>query len=63
MSSIDTETARCPHCGEPIELVIDTSVPLQTYVEDCEVCCRPIVVRVQTSSDGGASVAVARENE
>ena len=26
-------------------MVLDTSVKGQTYVEDCEVCCRPIEVR------------------
>jgi hypothetical protein len=26
-------------------MVLDTSVVRQTYIEDCEVCCRPIEVR------------------
>ncbi len=26
-------------------MVIDTSVRSQTYIEDCEVCCRPIRIR------------------
>jgi hypothetical protein len=26
-------------------MVLDTSVPRQTYIEDCEVCCRPIEIR------------------
>jgi hypothetical protein len=34
----------CPSCGEPIELAIDTSVERQRYVEDCPVCCRPMLV-------------------
>jgi hypothetical protein len=25
-------------------MVLDTSVVRQTYIEDCEVCCRPIEV-------------------
>ena len=25
-------------------MVLDTSVDAQTYVEDCEVCCKPIEV-------------------
>jgi hypothetical protein len=32
----------CPHCWEPITMLLDLSVREQTYVEDCEVCCRPI---------------------
>jgi len=41
----------CPYCGEPISMVLDLSVPEQAYVEDCEVCCRPIEVHV-TADDG-----------
>jgi hypothetical protein len=26
-------------------MVLDVSVPRQAYVEDCEVCCRPIAIR------------------
>jgi Cysteine-rich CPXCG len=35
----------CPYCGEQISMVLDTSVAHQTYIEDCEVCCRPIEIR------------------
>jgi len=36
----------CPHCWETITLTIDLSVPEQTYIEDCAVCCRPLSVHV-----------------
>lgn len=32
----------CPHCGEAISVLADVSVARQEYVEDCEVCCRPM---------------------
>jgi len=35
----------CPYCGEEISMVLDMSVHRQTYIEDCEVCCRPIEIR------------------
>jgi hypothetical protein len=35
----------CPYCGEDISMVLDTSVSNQIYIEDCEVCCRPIEIR------------------
>ncbi|HYR83270.1 MAG TPA: CPXCG motif-containing cysteine-rich protein [Terriglobia bacterium] len=35
----------CPYCAETISMVLDTSVSSQTYIEDCEVCCRPIQIR------------------
>jgi len=31
-------------------MLVDTSVPDQEYVEDCEVCCNPIAIHVRTSS-------------
>ena len=37
--------AQCPYCYSPITLVCDLSVSEQSYVEDCEVCCRPICIR------------------
>lgn len=39
-------SGRCPNCGEPVELLIDSSVSSQEYIEDCQVCCRPMVVSV-----------------
>jgi hypothetical protein len=41
----------CPHCGERISMVLDTSVKGQTYVEDCEVCCQPVKVRYTAKDD------------
>ncbi|MEX2350204.1 MAG: CPXCG motif-containing cysteine-rich protein [Flavobacteriaceae bacterium] len=36
----------CPYCWENISVLLDSSVPRQTYVEDCEVCCNPIEINV-----------------
>lgn len=44
---------RCPYCNEKISMILDISVDdEQDYVEDCEVCCRPIQLRF--SSQNGA---------
>jgi len=34
----------CPYCFAPISILMDVSVSNQTYIEDCEVCCRPIEI-------------------
>ena len=34
----------CPFCGKSISILLDLSVPAQSYIEDCEVCCRPIEI-------------------
>jgi len=41
-----TRPVDCPYCGEPLDLLLDTSAGEQAYVEDCAVCCRPIECRV-----------------
>jgi hypothetical protein len=35
----------CPYCSEQISVVLDVSVRSQVFIEDCEVCCRPIHIR------------------
>lgn len=42
----------CPYCGEIIEIILDLSVEHQEYVEDCSVCCRPIIMIVTAGEDG-----------
>jgi len=42
----------CPHCGEVFSVLLDLSVPNQEYIEDCEVCCRPIEISYQINADG-----------
>jgi transposase-like protein len=40
-------TVYCPFCGQPSELVLDTSVASQRFETDCEVCCRPFEVTAE----------------
>ncbi len=53
----------CPNCGEAIELLVDCSVEQQEYIEDCQVCCRPIQILVSVDTNGLPDVAVSAENE
>lgn len=53
----------CPYCGEPIALLVDASVEAQSYTEDCQVCCQPIVVDAFTEPGGFPSARVRREDE
>ena len=43
---IETREITCPHCWQTIEIVVDLSEPEQSYIEDCSICCRPIIIRV-----------------
>jgi hypothetical protein len=54
-----TAWVSCPYCGEASELPVDLAGgSVQEYVEDCEVCCQPWLVRVQLDGEGYASVSV-----
>ena len=45
---LETEYYACPYCGEEVEAVLDLSGGDKQYIEDCPVCCRPIVFKLQT---------------
>ncbi|PAP78872.1 hypothetical protein BSZ37_19595 [Rubrivirga marina] len=36
-------------------MLVDPSVPAQTYVEDCEVCCHPIEVTAEADGEAVTS--------
>ena len=55
----DTESVFCPYCGESSELPVDlVGGDSQEFVQDCEVCCRPWLVRVRLDVDSYATVSV-----
>lgn len=55
---ISEERCSCPFCGEPITIVVDFSAGSQTYIEDCQVCCRPMGVVVDVDAEGHQSIRV-----
>ncbi|MFI5263556.1 MAG: CPXCG motif-containing cysteine-rich protein [Candidatus Kapaibacterium sp.] len=53
----------CAVCGEPNETFVDESAAVdQEYVEDCQVCCRPNILRVHID-EATKEVAVEVEFE
>jgi len=50
------QSVSCPYCGEIIDLLIDPSLPQQNYIEDCQVCCRPINLIVEVDPNGGIEI-------
>ena len=48
----------CPYCGETVDIFVEPDVR-GSFVQDCEVCCNPWMVRVE--DDGEARyVSVGR---
>lgn len=58
----DFVSVSCPYCGEAIELTVDPSAGSTAYVEDCQVCCQPMQVRVDVDGDA-VSVRVKTGDE
>ena len=52
----------CPYCGEQVETTVDLSGGDQSYIEDCQVCCRPSVFVLQVHGEEWM-LDVKREDE
>lgn len=39
----------CPVCFSRVSILIDPSIFNQEYIQDCEICCRPITFFIQTN--------------
>ena len=46
---LDSAWINCPYCGESLEVAVDYSAGEQDYIEDCQVCCRPIELQLRFS--------------
>ena len=58
MILIQGHQAMCPHCWESITLTLDLSVSEQSYVEDCPVCCKPLIVSYTAANGEVAEFSV-----
>ena len=63
MQSLEEQNIICPYCGESLEVLIDHQEVGQEYIEDCQVCCKPIIFKVSADSMGNILVSVRDENE
>ncbi len=53
----------CPYCGEIIDVLIDSSAGDQEYLEDCSVCCHPIIFEISIDGFTDIKLVVKRDNE
>ena len=53
----------CPYCGEGITALLNPEEEGSDYIEDCEVCCRPIEFHLLDDGTGGIEAAVRSEND
>ena len=53
----------CDSCGEDIVIPVDLSAGgNQEYVEDCPVCCHPIVFSIAVDWDGALAAVETRQD-
>ena len=53
----------CPYCGETINIVLDISVDEQEYIEDCFVCCQPILIHYRFQLGKITNIEILAEGE
>lgn len=56
--SVAEEAIDCPICGENLTVLIDLSVESQSYIEDCQVCCRPMLLSYTVTGQDTVNVEV-----
>jgi len=62
-NELNPKAVQCPYCGETIEILVDCSVSEQDYIEDCQVCCRPINFSVSVIDGEITDVQANRDDE
>lgn len=61
---LETVRLTCPYCGESFETSVDCSAGSQAYIEDCEICCRPIELQIECNDQAGLdSIQVSRDDD
>lgn len=63
LNGVEPVEIQCPYCGEGIEIMVDCSAGDQRYIEDCQVCCRPMNLAVSVDEDGVPQVEAFAEDE
>ena len=62
MQLLQEISIHCPYCGEPVSVLADGSIAEQQYIEDCEVCCRPMSLSISASPQGEITVLAQHED-
>jgi len=63
MNELFDTSIDCPYCGEQISVTVEILDEPQEYIEDCQVCCRPITFIISSLDDEYPSVSVHSEND
>jgi Cysteine-rich CPXCG len=53
-------TVDCPYCGERFQTPVDLTSGSFSYIEDCQICCRPIELSGEIGGTGALERMAAR---
>jgi hypothetical protein len=62
MNPVENVAIVCPYCSQSQDTLVDCSISEQQYVEDCQVCCSPIVLNITLDPDDTVRVLAERES-
>jgi len=49
----------CPHCWQENSILAPLGPSEQEFIQDCEVCCNPLLFRITLDGDAVATVEVS----
>ena len=50
----------CPYCWENYSLLLESAESAVELIEDCQICCHPIQIRLEMGFDGEMSLDTER---
>ena len=63
MMELQETSVYCPYCGEPISVLLNPEDVGLDYIEDCQVCCRPIEFSIFEGGNGALEALVRSDTE
>lgn len=63
MPLLENATIQCPYCWQEIEIEIDCTLQNQEYIENCQICCKPITLKITTNENAPPTIETLTEND
>lgn len=60
---LDERYIDCPYCGEAQSVLLNAEEVGHSYIEDCQVCCRPIEYTLFWSAEGDVDARVSTDSD
>ena len=63
MNHLEEALIQCPYCGESICILVNQEETDRNYIEDCQVCCRPISIVLSVGENSEILVQARCEDD